>query len=471
MAVSHTRRVLARIGAPATIVGCAAFVQAFDTSAVAVALPDIAREFGGNALSYDKVIIAYLIGATAVLPLCGWTVERFGARKMFMLAIALFGGAATMCGMATSVTMLLTARVVEGCAGAMLLPVGRVIVLRSVPEEGFVKAMAAMTMPILLGPVIGPPLGGMLVTFGSWRWLFLAMVPVTIVGFFLVFRCIEKIEPSHREPLDVPGAFMLVGGLAAVATGVGSLGGDEPAIEDAFIRVSAGMAAFFVYFLHVRRSRAPLLDIGPLANQLVRVSNFGGMFVRMLTSAMPFLLAILFQQRFGMSAVEAGGLIFTIALGSIAGRSVMPWLVRQLGFRTLLSLNCVAVALTVAACGLFDKDIGTPVIIAVLFVQGALRSTQMIAISVLGFCGLPQKDFAAASTLSSISQQLSQGFGIAISAFSVHLITMTQGVDEGTNVVVAGAFPIMGALSLVSLLWIARLPADAGESMSGRKLG
>jgi len=454
-----------RLASPATIVGCAAFVQAFDISSVAVALPDIACEFGGDPIAYNSVIIAYIIGATAVLPLCGWAVDRFGARRIFLAAVALFGVSAAICGIAGSVTMLLGARVVQGAAGAMLLPVGRVIILASVEEKGFVDAMAALTMPLMLGPVIGPPIAGALITLGSWRLLFLVMLPLAIAGFVLVYRRIAAMPAAHRHPLDIWGSIYLVSALASVAIGVGMINGQGAAWLRAVALIAAGIVLFALYVRHERRHPTALLSLSPMRRPLMRATNIGGIFPRMLTSSTPFLLAILFQQRFGMSAAEAGGIIFALAIGSLAGRAVVAALLRWLGFRTMLLANGIAMALSIAACSLFEPGLPIWIIAPILFVQGLLRSSQLIALSALGYAGMPRSEFSAASTISSLSQQLAQGLGIAISVQSVQLIARIAG--EGA---MAGAFVVLALVSLLSLGWIVPMARDAGDAMSGRAM-
>lgn len=454
-----------RLASPATIVGCAAFVQAFDISSVAVALPDIAREFGGEPIAYNNVIIAYIVGATAILPLCGWAVDRFGPRRIFLMAVALFGISATVCGLATTIPMLLAARVIQGAAGAMLLPVGRVIVLGSVEEKGFVDAMAALTMPLMLGPVVGPPFAGALITLGSWRLLFLAMLPLSVAGFALVYRRIEAIPALHRHPLDVRGSLLLVGALAAVAIGIGSLDGAFEERIRALALTGSGLLLFALYMLHERRHPRAVLSLAPMKRPLMRATNIGGIFPRMLTSSTPFLLAILFQQRFGMSAAEAGGLIFAMAIGSLAGRAIVPTILRRVGFRTMLLVNGTGMAAVLAACSLFEPGISVTVIIAVLFLLGLLRSNQLIALSALGYAGMPKAEFSAASTISSLSQQLAQGVGIAIAVLSVQLISMVAPADESA---VAGAFVVLAFVSMLSLLWVVALARDSGDEMSGR---
>ncbi|SDC82749.1 drug resistance transporter, EmrB/QacA subfamily [Sphingomonas sp. YR710] len=449
----------------ATVVGCAAFMQAFDTSAVSIALPKMAASFGVPVLSLNIVVTAYLIGATAILPLCGWAADRFGARAMFLLAVATFGLSAFACGLATSLPVLLAARVLEGCAGALLLPVGRIIVLRSIDKSEFVRAMSMLTLPVMLGPVIGPPIGGLIVTIASWRWLFFANVPIAVIGLLLVWRFVGEIRSDEKHPIDLVGAILIITALAGLTFGIAAATrADLPPWLIGGVIV-AGAVCSLLYIVHARRRPNPILDLGSLDVLTSRVSSVGGMFVRMLTSSVPYLLAMLFQVGFGMSAVETGGLIFAGAIGSLLSRGVINPVLTLFGFRRFLILNTVLIALLVAACALLTR--GTPhvVILALLFAQGLLRSLQLMGLNAVGYADLPQREFAAASTIASVSQQLSQSLGIAASVIVVQLLQRMIGVATLDATVIAPAFVAIAALSMTSLHWMRQVPADAGAAM------
>ncbi len=449
----------------AMVVGCAAFMQAFDTSAVSIALPKMASSFGVPVLSLNIVVTAYLIGATAILPLCGWAADRFGARAMFLLAVGTFGVSALACGLATSLPVLLAARVLEGCAGALLLPVGRIIVLRSIDKSEFVRAMSMLTLPVMLGPVIGPPIGGLIVTVASWRWLFFANVPIAAIGLLLVWRFVGEIRSDERHPIDVVGAVLIITALAGLTFGIAAATrADLPPWLIGGVIVT-GAACGMLYILHARRRPNPILELGSLGILTSRASNVGGLFVRMLTSSVPYLLAMLFQVGFGMTAVEAGGLIFAGAIGSLLSRSMINMLLTLFGFRRLLILNTILIALSVAACALLTRSTPHVVILALLFVQGLLRSLQLMVLNSVGYADLPQRDFAAASTIASVSQQLSQSLGIAASVIVVQLLQRTMGIKTLDTSVIAPAFVAIAALSMVSLYWMRQVPAGAGAAM------
>jgi len=449
----------------ATVVGCAAFMQAFDTSAVSVALPRMSAAFGVPVLSLNIVVTAYLIGATAILPLCAWAADRFGARAMFLLAVAGFGLSALACGLSTNLPVLLAARVLEGCAGALLLPVGRIIVLRSVDKADFVRAMSALTLPVMLGPVIGPPIGGLIVTLASWRWLFFANVPVAVIGIALVWRFVPEIRSDETHPLDLRGTLLIVPALAGLTFGIAATTrGDLPPWLIAAILVG-GAACAFGYVIYARRAATPVLDLSSLQVSSARIANVGGVFPRMLASALPYLLAMLFQVGFGLSAVEAGGLIFAGAIGSILSRPAINPVLRWFGFRHFLIFNTVLVAASIAACALLRHDTPHVVILLLLFVSGLLRSLQLMVLNAIGYVDLNKRDFAAASTIASVSQQVSMSLGIALSVISVQLLQRLAGASTLNAQVIAPAFVVIALVSLLSLRWIVRLPHGHGAEM------
>jgi EmrB/QacA subfamily drug resistance transporter len=453
---------------PPLIVGCAAFMQAFDGNAVTVALPSMARSFGVPPLSLNLVITAYLVGATGLLPVCGWAAERYGARAMFMLAVALFGLSSIACGFAPGMGSLIAARLVQGGAGALLLPVGRIIVLESAAKEDFVRAMAWLTMPVMLGPVLGPPLGGLIVTLGSWRWLFLVNVPVALIGLALVCRFIPDSGMRRVRPLDWTGLALLSAALVAITYGIGL--SSRPGADMSVVAGLAigGLICGLVYLRHMRRHPHPLLRLDLFRVPTFAATNGGGLFLRMLTSATPFLLALLFQIGFGLSAVEAGGLMLAAALGSISGRPLLTYGLRRFGFRTLTIANAFAVAASIAACALLTPATQHWLILALLFVQGLLRSLQLVAYMTLSYADVEPADLGTASTLASLSQQVAMSVGIALAVIAVQAIQASRGGAPVDAATIAPAFLVLAAGSLLSLLWIVPLPTDAGARLARR---
>jgi len=452
------------------IVGSAAFLQAFDGSAVIVALPAMAGEFAVRPLVLDLVITAYISGAAASLPLCSWAAERFGTRLLFMLAIIGFALGSLACGLAGRLDVLIAARFMQGAAGALLLPVGRIIVLRTVPKTEFVRAMAFLTTPLMLGPMLGPPVAGLIVTAAGWRWLFLLNLPLAAIGVLLVRRYVGETIPGNARKLDVLGLILVMGCLLAFNDGISLLSQPDPPGWRITAILAAAILCGCAYVRHARLHPEPVIDLRILAFGTVAATNLGGLFTRMLTSAMPFLLALLFQIGFKLSPVETGSLIFAAAFGSLFGRFFLTRLVRRFGFRHVLLANGLLVACSTAVCGLFSAATPLWLIFLLLFIQGALRALQLIGLGALSYADVEERYLAHASIISSLSQQIAMGFGIAMAALAVRITELVLHQPLLSTRTIAPAFVLLAAASLLALPWIALLHAAAGHQISGRRM-
>lgn len=451
------------------IVGAAGFMQTFDSSAITVALPPMAVDFGVPALSLNLVITAYLIGATAFLPLCGWAADRFGARRIFLFAIAGFGLTSLACALSSSLPVLIAARVVQGCMGALLIPVGRIIVFRAVPRNEVVRAVTILTLPPMFGPMLGPTIGGLLLSVGPWESLFFLNVAMATLGYWAIHRFIDDIPAGDPRPLDLKGYALIALALVGISYGITSAAQADGSVIPPLLLLAGGAACGLLYWRHCRSEAHPILDLTVLRLPTVHATNVGGIFHRMLISAGPFLLALLFQLGFGLNPAAAGGLIFAVALGSCFGRFIVTPALRITGFRNFLALNSVALFLSMAVCALFTAQTPYPVILGVLFVQGFLRSAQMIALLSLSYAEATDKELGQISTITSVSQQLALSIGIAVSVLAVHAAQRLIGEPDVTIATLAPAFVFVGALCLLPVLWLMRLPADAGSHLIDAK--
>lgn len=447
------------------IVGAAGFMQTFDSSAITVALPPMAADFGVPALSLNLVITAYLIGATAFLPVCGWAAERFGARRIFLFAIAGFGLASMACALSTSLPLLIAARIIQGCMGALLIPVGRIIIFRAVPRNQVVRAASMLTLPVMFGPLLGPTVGGVLLSFGPWQLLFLLNTAMALLGYWSIHAFIDDIPPENPRPLDLKGYILIALSLVGVSYGISMAAQESRSLFTSGALIAGGLVCGVLYWYHCRSQAHPLLDLKVLRLPTVYATNVGGLFHRMLVSAGPFLLALLFQLGFGLSPAAAGGLIFAVALGSCFGRFAVTPAVRITGFRNFLALNSVALFLSMAVCALFTSQTPYPLILAILFVQGFLRSAQIIGMLSLSYAEASDGELAQVSTITSVSQQFALSIGIAISVIAVHGTQSILDRPDVTAEVLAPAFVIVGALCLLPIVWLMRLPADAGKHL------
>lgn len=447
------------------IVGAAGFMQTFDGSAITVALPPMAKDFGVPALSLNLVITAYLIGATAFLPICGWAADRFGARRIFLFAIAGFGLASLACGLAPNLPVLIAARVVEGCMGALLIPVGRIIVFRAMPRSEVVRATSLLTLPVMFGPLLGPPVGGILLSFGSWHLLFLLNTAMAALGYWSISRFIDDIPPEEPRPLDLKGYVLIALSLVGVSYGISMAPQQNTSLLTSMLLVGGGLLCGALYWRWCSRQEHPILDVRLLRLPTVNATNVGGLFHRMLISAGPFLLALLFQLGFGVTPAASGSLIFAVALGSCFGRYLVTPAVRLIGFRSFLMLNSLAIGLSMAGCALFSPQTPYWLILGVLGVQGVLRSAQIIGLLSLSYAEVSDRDLGQVSTITSVSQQLALSLGIAVSVIAIHSAQAVLGDADVTIASLGPAFVFVGILSLLPVLWLMRLPAGAGRHL------
>jgi EmrB/QacA subfamily drug resistance transporter len=450
------------------IIGSANFMQTLNANSINNALPAMAQEFHVEALRLNVAITSYMLAAAVFLPISGWLADRFGARRIFLIAIVMFALTSAACGLVTSLPELIVFRLLQGCAGAMMAPVGRLVLLRSTPKKELVNAMAVLTMPALLGPVLGPVLGGAIITFISWRWIFFLNLPVAIAGVLLVRAFVPEVKEQDVGPIDWKGIILTGVSLAALIFGFENLGrGELPPLAVGGL-FAAGFATLAVYWLHARRTPNAVVDLGVFRIPTFQASVVGGAFFRLMPGATPFLLAMLLQVGFGMSAFAAGLMTFITGLGSLVMRTTAARVLRRFGFRSVLLVNGVISAITFAACSLFRPDTAHWVIMATLAIGGFFRSLQFTSLNGMTYADLEQSQMSRGTTTSSIGQQFMQSVSIGMAATILHLIMRQRGHDHLRWDDVTPVFAILAAGTLFSLIWFARLPKDAGDEMNNR---
>jgi EmrB/QacA subfamily drug resistance transporter len=451
------------------IIGSALLMQTLDATVISNALPTMARSLHEDALTLNLTITAYLLASAVFLPISGWVADRFGAKVVFRAAMVLFAASSLLCGLSQTLPELVASRMLQGMAGAMMAPVGRLVLLRSVPKSELVRAMSYLTMPALLGPVLGPPIGGFIVTHWSWRWIFYINIPICIVGVTLVSLYIKNIKEETREPLDWRG-FLLTGlGLAGMVYGFENVGRGvlAPAIVAALLFGGAGFLG--LYGWHARRHPAPLLDLSVFRLRSFVASNIGGLFLRMGMGATPFLLAMLLQMAFGLSALAAGLMTFTSAAGALVMKTTARPIINRLGFKRVLVGNTVIVGVTFMGYALFRSTTPHYLIIATLLVGGFFRSLQFTAMQALSYSDVPQEKMSRASSMAAMLQQLSQSLGIGFAALLIGALRSAHHAKAMSAADVSPTFLAIGVLTLLGLFFFIPLPADIGAEVSGRR--
>jgi len=452
------------------VVACAMFMQNLDSTVIATALPTIARALDESPLTLNVAITCYLLSLAVFIPISGWTADRFGARRVFSAAIVVFTLGSIGCGMANSLAALVAARILQGMGGALMVPVGRLVLLRTVEKSDLVRAMSYVSVPALIGPVMGPPLGGFIVTYWSWRWIFFINIPIGILGIILVNLLIGDLKEGGRRPFDF-GGFALTGvGLATLAFGFENVGrGALPSILVAAL-LTVGATCTVLYVRHARRVAHPIIDLALFRIPTYAAASIGGFLFRMGLGAFPFLLALMLQVGFGLDALSSGLLTFASAAGAMTMKMTAARIIRTLGFRIVLVGDAMISALFLFGYSLFRPTTPHLVIFLALLAGGFFRSLQMTSINTLSYADVPPAMLSRATSLTSMAQQLSQTVGVATGALLLQVVLALRGGGVLTAADFYPAFVGVAMISLLSVPFFFKMSPDAGSEVSGRSV-
>lgn len=451
------------------IVGCALFMQMLDSTVVATALPAMAAALGSTPVRLNVAITSYLLAVAVFVPISGWAADRFGARRVFIAAIALFTLSSIACALSRDLSQLVVARIVQGMAGAMMVPVGRVILLRTVPKEDLLRAMSFLSIPALLGPVIGPPLGGFMVTYMSWHWIFLINIPIGVLGIALVLRYVQEVREADAPRLDLVG-FLLSGvALATLVSGFEALGHGLVSPLTVAALLGGGLVCGLLYVWHARRAPHPIIDLALLRVPTFAISTLGGNLCRFAVGAVPFLLAMLLQVGFGLSPFSAGMITFASAAGALLMKFVAARIVTRFGFRRVLTINAVLTGLFIMFNGAFTPTTPVWLMIAVLLVGGFFRSLQFTAVNALTYADIPPEKMSRASSFAAMAQQLGISLGVGVAAVTLNLSMSVRGASTLAIGDVVVSFIVIGILCMASTLSFRRLAPGAGAQLNSPK--
>ncbi|OAT32231.1 major facilitator superfamily permease [Buttiauxella brennerae ATCC 51605] len=460
------------ISGMALLVAGAFFMEFLDGTVIATALPEMARTFGVDAVDLNIGMSAYLLTLAVLIPASGWIADRFGARKVFTLALAIFTFSSVLCGIANTLEQFVAMRILQGVGGALMVPVGRLAVLRTTPKHLLITAIATLTWPALVAPIIGPPLGGFITSYASWRWIFYINLPLGLIAMALAWRLIPDIHDDDRRPFDGIGFTGTAVAMISLVYGLEMLGQSQVNVLPTVSLLLLGAAALWFSLWHFKHAKHPMIRLEALKVQTFGVTMYGGSLFRTSISAVPFLLPLLFQVGFGMDAFHSGLLVLAVFAGNLAMKPATTPLIRALGFKKLLMINGLLNVASLLACAFLTPHTSAWLTMAILFFGGMFRSMQFTGISTLAFSDVPSTQMSYANTLFSTATQLSVGLGITLGAIGIRLgekISQWLDITSIPGITIKLSFVMITLICLVGLIDLLRLPRNAGSSVSKKQ--
>lgn len=441
-------------------------MEILDGTVLATAAPAIAVDFGVAPVDVNAAVTGYLVALAAGIPVSGWLAARWGSRRVFLGGVVLFTVASALCALSPDLPVLVLDRVLQGCGGALMVPVGRLVVLRSTPKEDLLPTIAYLTWPGLLAPVVAPTLGGWLVTVASWHWIFLVNLPLGVLAFLAALRLVPRTSEPVPPPLDWRGLGLTTGVLVTVLVGLELAPAGSPLLGTALLAVGVLLGVGAVRWL--RRVRDPVLDLRGLSVPTFRAANVEGSVYRMVISAVPFVVPLLLQVGFGWSAARSGLLLMALFFGNVGIKPLTTPMLRRFGFRRVLEVSTGGGALVLL--GLAAVGPATPLVLlaAVLVASGAFRSTGFSAYNSLQFADVDEADLRGANVLSATLQQVAATLGVAGGAL---LLRLGQLADPGPQGLLAyrATFVVLAAALLLPLRGATRLPRTVAQHVTGRR--
>jgi len=453
----------------ALIIASAMFMEQLDGTILATALPSMAESFDVSPLHMSVALTSYMLSLAVFIPASGAIADRYGSRNVFRAAIALFTIGSILCGLSGNLPLLVLSRLLQGMGGAMMVPVGRLVLLRSVPKSELVSAMSWLLVPALIGPVIGPPLGGFIVTWASWRWIFYINVPIGIAGMWLATKYVPDVRIAERQRFDRVG-FVLSGiSLSCLVFGLEMASRGGTAGSGSAGLMLGGLIVGGVYVWHSRRVANPILDLSLMRFPTFRLSVIAGSLTRITAGSVPFLLPLMMQLGFGFSAAHSGVVTFVSALGAMLMKATAAPVLRMWGFRATLVWNGVLSMVCVALCAAFRPDWPLWTIYTILLLSGFFQSLQFSAYNTVAYADIPSERFSSATSFYTTFQQLMLSVGICVAAAALHVSVTWSGHERAQLPDFSVAFLVVTFVSLIAAPVCLLLPRNAGAEMSGHR--
>jgi EmrB/QacA subfamily drug resistance transporter len=449
------------------MVAMAFLMEQLDSTIITTAVPDIARNLHVTPVQMSLAVAAYVLAVAVFIPVSGWFADRFGTRRVFVSALAVFTLGSALCGLAQSFEMLVAMRVLQGLGGAMMTPVGRLILLRSFPRSQLMTAMTYTTLPAIVGPVIGPLLGGILTTTLSWRWIFYVNLPFGLLGMLLAMRYITNIRETKVARFDFPGFLMVGGGLGLFQFGMENVSRPVVSLWTIALTIVAAVALLLGFGFYARRTAAPAVDLGLFRMRSFRVGTLAGGLCRIGMNGVPFLLPLMLQVGFGLSPIASGSITFVGSIGAVLIRSLISPALRRHGFRIVLILSAIIGSATLAGFALLGPQTPHWLIMLYVFVFGLMRSAQFMTSNTLAYSDMPDSHLSRATSLGGVLQQLSVSFGVSVGAVLLSLVSLHSHILTPERF--HETFLLMAIIPLLAVPGFMALRAEDGVKVTGLK--
>lgn len=449
------------------LVGCALFMQMLDSTVVTTAMPAMAASLGTDPVSMNITMTAYLLAAAVFVPISGWAADRFGARRMFMMSVILFTLSSLTCALSGSLAELVAWRVIQGMGGAMMVPVGRILLVRGIPKHELLKAMAFLSIPGLIGPVVGPPLGGFIVTYATWHWIFLINLPIGLLGLWMVTKHVNELPaPTTKPKLDTVGFLLTAVCMASMVGAFEMLG--HTGLDSAgwvLLMMTVGLVCGALYIRHARQHNDPIIDLSLMRIPTFKAAVLAGNLCRFTVGATPFLLALLMQVGFGMSPLASGMITLASAAGALMMKFVVTSILKTWGYRRVLAFNAILTGVSLGLCASFTSTSGTLVMIGMILMAGCFRSLQFTAINSIGYADITEQKTSRASSFLAMAQQLGLSLGVSVAAGTLNLSMLLRGAENLNDVDVRVGLIVVGLVCASASIFFMKLPNDAGASL------
>lgn len=453
------------------ILAVALFMENMDSTVIATSLPAIAADIGAEPISLKLALTAYFVALAIFIPLSGWMADRLGAKNVFRAAIVVFMVGSICCAFSDSLLTFVLSRFLQGIGGSMMTPIARLVLVRSTKRSELVSAMAWLTVPALIGPISGPPLGGFLTTFYSWHWIFWINVPIGLIGLVLISKFLPDVDRGRNErPIDFPGLFLSGVTFAGVLFGFSVISLPAIPVYVGYLSIIIGAVTGVLYLRHARRAQYPILDPSLFKLPLFRSAIIGGSLFRIGLGAFPFLMPLMLQLAFGLSPFESGLTTFIAAFGAIVSKLGVRWLYRAFGFPRTLVLLALVGCVFLAINGFFMPETPHWLLMAALFVGGLTRSFFFTGLNALVFADIDEQHASQATAINAVAQQLSVAAGVAVAGGTLEF---TSNLLHGGELTLSDfhiAWFVVALVAILSALPFFRLPPDAGADVSGHRV-